>query len=200
MEKLKICFFASHSGSNMQAIIDTVESGKLEAELKCLITNNSDSIALQRAHRHNIPTYHISSKHYPDKDDFDNKVKAIIKELDINIIVLAGYMKLLSQAIINAVGGRVLNIHPALLPKFGGEGMWGMNVHRAVIEAGEKESGATIHLVNSMYDKGRILGSKRVSIDNNETPESLSKKVLEAEHLLYSDILIKISKGEIIIP
>ncbi len=200
MEKLNICFFASHSGSNMQAIIDSVESGKLEAELKCLITNNSTCYAIQRAINHNIPYYHISNLNHKDRQDFLNSIIDVIRRHNINIIVLAGYMKLLPKEIIDYVNGRVLNIHPALLPKFGGEGMWGMNVHNAVIAANEKESGASVHLIDSEYDKGRILGNLKLDIKPNETPESLSKRVLELEHKLYSDILIKISKGEIVIP
>lgn len=200
MEKLRICFFASHSGSNMQAIIDSVESGKLDAEIKCLITNNSNCFAIQRAINHNFPYYHISSIKFPNNEDYIREIKSKIDEHQINIIVLAGFMKLLPKAIIDYVGGRVLNIHPALLPKFGGEGMWGMNVHKAVIEAEEKESGPSVHLVDAEYDRGRILGNKRLLINEDETPESLAQRVLELEHELYSEILIKISEGEIEIP
>lgn len=197
MEKLKICFFASHSGSNMQAIINSVESGTLDAEIKCLITNNSNSYSIQRAINHNFPYYHISSVKFPNQVDLVNEIKRVLDINGINIIVLAGYMKLLPTEVIEYMNGRVLNIHPALLPKFGGEGMWGMNVHRAVIESGEKESGATIHLVDSQYDRGRILGQKKLLINENETPESLSSRVLELEHQLYSEVLTKISIGEI---
>jgi len=200
MEKLKICFFASHSGSNMQAIIDSVEQGLLDAELKCLITNNSNCYAIQRAINHNIPYYHVSSAKYPDQNGSVNRIIEIINELKVNTIVLAGYMKLLPIEIIKQVNGRVLNIHPALLPKFGGEGMWGMNVHKAVIESGETESGPTVHLVDSEYDRGRILGNKKLKLNKDETPETLASRVLELEHKLYSEILIKISKGEIAIP
>lgn len=200
MNPLNLAIFASHSGSNMQAIIDSIDQKKLNATIKCLITNNSNSYAIQRAINHNIPYFHISSKTHPNPGELVHKIIKILTESDVNIIILAGYMKLLDEEIIDYVEGRVLNIHPALLPKFGGEGMWGMNVHNAVINSNEKKSGATVHLVSKEYDKGRILGQSYVNITENDTAETLANKVLKLEHKLYSDVLIKISKGEIIIP
>ncbi len=196
-KELNIAFFASHGGSNMQAIIDAVKSGKLSAKIGCVISNNSDSYALQRAEIEGVEKYHISSKTHPDEIERTNVILEILKRHKINIIVLAGYMKKLPIEVINFVNGLVLNIHPALLPKFGGIGMYGMNVHQAVIEAGEKLSGATVHIVDSEYDRGKILQQWSLEVDSNDTPELLAKKVLEIEHKIYVDTLIKISNGVI---
>lgn len=196
-EKMRICFFASHGGSNMQAILDAIQSGKLTAEASLMITNNSQSFARERAKTFGMPNYHLSAKTNPE-----NLNSAIIEKLRLhsaNIIVLAGYMKKLDDSIIDFVEGRVLNIHPALLPKFGGEGMYGINVHNAVISAGEKMSGASVHLVNNHYDEGRILNQMRCEVLPTDTPEELAARVLQIEHIIYTDTLIKITKGEIII-
>lgn len=196
---LRIGFFASHGGSNMQAIIDAIKSGEIDAVAALVISNNSESGAIERAKKEGIPFSHISAKTHPDDDE---RIAAMLEKLDknkIDLIILAGYMKKIQSQIIEHVGGRVLNIHPALLPKFGGEGMYGMNVHKAVIESGEKVSGATVHLVDSEYDRGRILMQREVPVIADDTPEALAARVLEAEHLLYKDTLKKIISGEIII-
>ncbi len=194
---LNIAFFASHGGSNMQAIIDAIKAGVLEAQVGCIISNNSDSYSLKRAEIEGIKGYHISSKTHLTEIERIDYMLEILKKHDINIIVLAGYMKKLPVEVIDFVNGIVLNIHPALLPKFGGAGMFGMNVHKAVIDAKEKQSGATVHLVDSEYDRGKILQQWSVEIDENETADSLAEKVLKVEHKLYTDTLIKLSNGEI---
>ena len=196
---LNIAFFASHGGSNMQAIIDAIKENKLNAKASCVISNNSNSTALERAKKENIPAYHISSKTHPEHQEYVRQIIKLLEENNVNIIVLAGFMKKLPAEIINFVDGRVLNIHPALLPKFGGEGMFGINVHKAVIESGEKISGATVHLVDSEYDRGRILNQITVEVLVNDTAESLAERVLKVEHQIYTDTLVKISNGEIVI-
>jgi phosphoribosylglycinamide formyltransferase-1 len=122
-----------------------------------------------------------------------------LKKHNVDTVILAGYMKKVSQELIAQFNNRVLNIHPALLPKFGGKGMYGMNVHKAVIEANEAVTGATIHLVNTNYDEGKILAQMQVPVFSDDTAETLAARVLEVEHQLYSDTLIKISNDEIII-
>lgn len=195
MPKLIIGFMASHGGSNMQAIIDAIKQGKIYADAACLISNNSNSGAAERARKESIPFYHISGQTHPDPKEHDNAIINAFMKHNVNIIVLAGYMKKLSPTIINKWSGRTLNIHPALLPKFGGPGMWGMHVHEAVIQAGEKISGATVHLVDSEYDRGKILAQSKVIVLPEDTPESLAAKVLEKEHILYPMVLQKISEG-----
>lgn len=198
MTKLNLGFLASHSGTNMQAIIDNVKSGNLDANLCAVISNNSNSGALERARKEGIPAYHVSEKTYPG--NVSAKIIEIFSQHGVNTIVLAGYMKKLDPSVINHFIGRVLNIHPALLPKFGGEGMYGINVHKAVIEAGEKITGATVHLVSTEYDRGKILMQMQVEVQDNDTPETLAERVLKVEHILYSEVLRKISTGEIQIP
>jgi phosphoribosylglycinamide formyltransferase 1 len=199
MSKLKLGFFASHGGSNMQSIIDSCKSGKLNADPCAVISNNSVSYALVRAQLENIPNFHISSKHYPDNNDLNNKLIETLDLYGVNILVLAGYMKQVDDIIIDHFNGRVLNIHPALLPKFGGKGMYGMNVHKAVIEAGEKMSGATVHQVDNHLDTGRILGQMQVPVLETDDAETLAERVLAIEHILYPEVLIGISNGDIVI-
>jgi len=197
MKTFNIAFFASHGGSNMQAIIDEIEKGRLKSKPALVISNNSKSGSAERARNQNIPFYHISTITHPDESERTDFIKSLFDQYKINLVVLAGYMKKLPVEIINKVGGRVLNIHPALLPKFGGEGMYGMNVHRAVIESCDTNSGATIHLVDSDYDRGKILHSRIIDVLANDTPESLAERVLKIEHQIYPEV-IEMLENEII--
>ena len=197
MTKLVLGFFASHGGSNMQAIIDACKSGKVNAYPGVVISNNSTSGAIERAKNEGIPFFHISGKTHTDPTEHDDAIIKALKDNQVNLIVLAGYMRKLSSRVINEFDGRVLNIHPALLPKFGGEGMWGMHVHEAVIAAGEKISGPTVHLVDNEYDKGKILAQAKVYVAPEDTPETLAAKVLEKEHELYPMVIQKIAEGVI---
>jgi len=183
----------------MQAIIDSIKSGEIKAVAALVISNNSDSGAILRAQRENIPYRHISAKTHPDENERTKAMLAAIDEYEVNLVVLAGYMKKLPIEVIEHLGGKVLNIHPSLLPKFGGEGMYGIKVHQAVIEAGEKISGATVHLVDSEYDRGRILMQSNVPVFPDDTPEILAERVLASEHELYKTVLKKIADGEITI-
>ena len=197
MKKLNLGFICSHSGSNMQAIINNVKSGKLNANLCVVISNNLNSGALEKAKKENIPNYHISEKTHPQNTELE--IINTLKRHNVDTVILAGYMKKVSQELIKQFNNRVLNIHPALLPKFGGKGMYGMNVHKAVIEANERVTGATIHLVNANYDEGKILAQMQVPVFSDDTVDTLAARVLEVEHQLYSDTLIKIANNEIII-
>lgn len=197
---MKIGFLASHGGSNMQAIIDACKSGTLTATAAVVISNNGDSAALARAITENIPNYHMSGKTHPGTGELDDAILDTFLSHSIDIIVLAGYMKKLGPKTLSHFQGRILNIHPALLPKFGGEGMYGMNVHKAVIAAGEKESGVTIHLVDEQYDTGAIIAQTRVPVKPDDTPETLAARVLEQEHILYPATLQRIVIGELRLP
>jgi len=197
MEKLRIGFLASHNGSNMQAIIDAIKKGELDAIPCVVISNNSNAYALERARREGIPAYHISSKHFETEEELDNAILETLLKHDVNIVCLAGYMKKVGPKVLRHFKNRVLNIHPALLPKFGGKGMYGKFVHEAVLKAGETQSGCTVHLVDEIYDHGRILGQKVVPVYPDDTVETLSARVLEQEHKLYPEVLQKIAKGEI---
>lgn len=194
---MNLCFFASGNGSNVLTILDNIKKGKINANPALLITNNSKAGVIEKAKKFGVPSYHISSKTEPDENLRINQIFDLLKKYKIDLIILAGYMKKIPRQIINKYENRIINVHPALLPKFGGKGMYGMNVHKAVIESGEKISGATIHLVNNEYDKGKILAQKSVTIEENETPDTLQKKVLKIEHSLYSEVIQKIINKEI---
>ena len=195
MQKLIICFLASHGGSNMQSIINACKSGKLQAKPGVLISNNSESGAIERAKNEGIPFYHISSKTHPEPIVHDEAIIKVLRENSVNLICLAGYMRKLGTKVLDEYKGRILNIHPALLPKFGGEGMWGMHVHAAVLASGEKITGCTVHLVDEDYDNGRILAQSKVKVFENDTIETLAERVLIKEHELYPTILQKIAEG-----
>ncbi len=181
----------------MQSIIDACKRGSLNAAPSCVISNNSKSFALARAKKEGIPFYHISSVQYSDTDELD---KAIIRTFlghGVDTVILAGYMKKLGLSVIRHFKGRILNIHPALLPEYGGKGMYGNFVHEAVLQSGDKVSGPTVHLVDEIYDNGRILGQKEIPVMSGDTVETLSARVLEQEHILYPETLQKIASGEI---
>jgi len=197
---MNIGFLASHNGSNMQAIIDAFKTGKLQAKPVVMISNNSNSGALLRAKQESIPAYHMSSKTHPDSEALDQAMLKAFLSHAVDIIVLAGYMKKLGSKTLGKYSGAILNIHPALLPKFGGKGMYGMNVHKAVIGAGETETGVTVHLVDEEYDTGPIIAQARVPVMPDDTPEILAKRVLEYEHKLFPDTLQKIITGDIVLP
>ncbi len=199
MKKLNIAFFASHGGSNFQTIVENIHSGYINANATLLISNNSDCFAFQRAEKLNIPYMHISSAQFEDGNEFQKTLLRVLDEYEIDLIVLAGYMRKIPISIIHKYKNRILNIHPALLPKFGGKGMYGMNVHNAVKEAGELVSGATVHIVSEEYDEGRILKQKTVAIDANDTPEKIAEKVLAIEHQIYSDTIKEIAEEKIIL-
>lgn len=195
--KLRIGVLASHGGSNMQSIIDACKSNDINGEVSVVISNNSNSGAVGRAEKADIPVYHLSSSNYPFADDLDEAILLVLKKYDVNIVALAGYMKKLGTQTLREYKNHILNIHPALLPKHGGKGMYGINVHKAVLAAGELQSGATVHLVNENYDEGDIVSQVVVPVKDDDTPESLAARVLEQEHRLYPITLEKISKGEI---
>jgi phosphoribosylglycinamide formyltransferase-1 len=127
-------------------------------------------------------------------------ILSVLETNKIDLIILAGYMRLLGKTILKRYHGRVINIHPALLPKFGGQGMYGMHVHRAVLAAGELETGATVHLVTENYDEGPILAQTKVLIEPADTPESLAERVLRVEHALYIDTIKRITNGSLVLP
>lgn len=197
MRRLRLGFFASHGGTNMQAIIDACKAGRLQAEPRVVISNNSDSGALERARREGIPACHFSTRTHSAPEALDRAVLETLRKYEVEVICLAGYMRRLGPLTLTAYRNRVLNIHPALLPKFGGQGFYGERVHRAVLAAGERESGPTIHLVDEEYDHGRILAQHRVPVLPDDDAESLAARVLAQEHLLYAETLQRIATGEL---
>jgi len=197
MGRLKMAIFASHGGSNLQSIIDGCKIGVINGEVSVVISNNGNSISLGRAQKENIPYYHMSSKVFGDEDKLDDAMVDILEQHSVNLIVLAGYMKILGPKVLRKYKGRILNIHPALLPKYGGKGMYGRYVHEAVLKGGEKVTGVTIHLVDEEYDSGAIINQCQVKVEENDTVETLASRVLGREHTFYVETLKMISEGQI---
>lgn len=196
---MNIAVFASHGGSDLQAIIDGCKNDKLSANVAVVISNNGDSMALERARNEGVPAYHMSAKKYGSEDILADEILKVLMEYNIDMIFLAGYMRMLHVSVLTKYNNRVFNIHPALLPKFGGKGMYGMNVHTAVIEAKETETGVTIHRVNAEYDSGAIVAQTKVPVLQNDSPESLAARVLEREHTFLVEVISQIISGEIVL-
>lgn len=196
-ENLRVGFFSSHGGSNIQAIIDAFKEETLSGEPCVVISNNKDSMALVRAKNEGIPHYYRSQKTHPDFEKLDEEILNILKEYSVNIIVLAGYMRKIGPKVLEAYKGRILNIHPALLPKYGGKGMYGARVHEAVIKNKEKVTGVTVHIVDEEYDNGPILNQCEIPVYENDTVDTLANRVLEKEHEIFIETLKKISEGKI---
>ncbi len=196
LKHLKLGFLASHNGSNVEAILKNIENGSLDAEPKVIITNNPDAGVLKIAKEHSIKHYCLNQNTFSKEfSSLDNALLQTLKNHGVNLVILAGYMKPISKAVLDAYPNRILNIHPALLPKYGGKGMYGKNVHEAVIKSKDKESGATVHIVNDEYDSGRVLAQCKVPLYPSDTPETLSARVLRFEHVLYPQVLRDIKEG-----
>ena len=180
---------ASGGGTNLQAIMDRCASGDLPARMAVVISNNSGSGALERARRAGVPTCHLSGRTHPDPQALDRAIAEVFQSYGVDLVVLGGYMKKLGPVTLRAYSNRILNIHPALLPAFGGKGMYGLRVHQAVIESGAWISGVTVHLADEEYDHGPIVAQEAVRVGPDDTPESLAARVLEVEHRLYWEVV-----------
>ena len=185
----KLAILASGNGTTLQAVIDAIKAGKLNAQINIVISNNENAYAIERAKKEKINYYIL--KDYKD----ENELSRVLKEHDVNLIVLAGYLKLLPIKIVRDYV--VINTHPALLPKYGGKGMYGMNVHKAIVDNHEKETGATLHFVNEEYDKGKIISQIKVKVYSKDTAEDVSKRVQKAEKKQLIEALNNFSKGNI---
>ena len=197
MIQLKLGFLASHGGSNLQAIIEASKTGRLNAEVRVVISNNSSSMALERARRSGIAYRHLSARTHPVPEELDRAIVDTLEAHEVNLVVLGGYMKRLGPDTLSQYARRILNIHPALLPKYGEKGMYGRRVHEAVLAAGERVTGVTIHIVDEEYDRGEIIAQSEVQVEDGDTVETLSKRVLGREHEFYVETLQRISLGEI---
>ena len=191
---MELClgFLASHRGSNVEAILRNIESGELRASARVIISNNADAGVLDIGKSRTIPSYCLSSRNVEEPD---KSILETLKDHEVNVVILAGYMKLVGSEITTAYADRILNIHPALLPKYGGKGMYGMAVHEAVIKSDDTKSGATVHIATNEYDRGRILAQYTVPRFARDTAETLAARVLKIEHVLYSQTLIDIQRG-----
>ena len=195
--RLNLCVFASGNGSNLNAVIKASLSGKLSSRVKLVISNNSGSGALKTAAKYKIPNKHISQKLFNSQSEFTKQILAELRKHKIDLILLAGYMKMLDPMIIKKYHNRIINIHPALLPKFGGKGMYGIHVHEAVLNAGEQITGATVHFVNEVYDSGAVIMQKDVKVKPGDDALTLQTRVLRAEHKLYPEAIKLFEDGRI---
>ena len=188
MNKVKIAVLISGGGTNLQALIDYEKSGKLNSgSIQLVATTNENSYGLKRAEAENIPTFL-----YEEEPQLINK----LKEEEIDLIVLAGFLKILSPEFIFQFKNRIINIHPALLPSFGGKGCYGIHVHEKALDYGVKVSGATVHFVNEIPDGGKIISQKAVNVLDDDTPETLQHRIMEeAEWIILPEAVEKISKS-----
>jgi phosphoribosylglycinamide formyltransferase-1 len=195
--RLRIGVLASHEGTTLQAILDACATQAIAAQVVTVISNNSDSGALRRARAASARAVHLSSKTHPEPGALDAAIIGALTEDRVDVVMLAGYMKKLGDALLAHYRGRILNTHPALLPKFGGHGMYGMRVHEAVLSAGETESGSSVHLVEAEYDTGRVLSQASVPVLPSDTPETLAARVQERERRLVVAVLGQVADGEL---
>jgi phosphoribosylglycinamide formyltransferase-1 len=197
-QRLRIAVFASGKGSNAQAILHAVSQGYIpHADVVLVLSDRTQAGALDIARSCLIPAVHCSRLQYEDDMKFVEALAAILHTYKVNFIALAGYLKKIPSAIINEYRNRIVNIHPALLPAFGGPGMFGMHVHEAVIASGARMSGATVHIVDEEYDKGPIVLQSSVEVHPGDTPEALAARVLEIEHQLYPEALKLFAEGRV---
>lgn len=193
MKKVKIGVLVSGRGSNLQAIIDNIEKGLLPAEIAVVISDQPDAYSLERARKHGIPAVHISAKGYKEKrDEYDALLVKELRKHQVELVCLAGFMRIITPTLIKAFPGRILNIHPALLPAF-----TGLHVQKAAIEHGVKFSGCTVHFVDEGMDTGPIIIQAVVPVLDNDTKDSLSERILRQEHEIYSRAIQLYAEGRL---
>ena len=180
----------SGSGSNLQAIIDNIEAGRLDARIKIMISNVPDVLALERAKKHNIPSLVISHKEYKRREDFDQKIVEALQAHGVELVVLAGYMRVVTSVLLRAFSMRVMNIHPALLPSFPGTHVW-----QAEVDYGVKFAGCTVHFVDEGTDTGPIIIQAVVPVYDDDTAETLNARILKQEHKIFSQAIQLYAEG-----
>ena len=184
---LTIAVFGSGGGSNFRAILTAMQEGTLPgARIAVVISDRADAGILEIARSHGLPAVDIAAGQFPGADGYVEALLAVLRAHGVNFVVLAGYLKLVPPRVVTEFRGRMLNIHPALLPRHGGRGMYGRRVHEAVLAAGESESGATVHLVDEEFDRGPIVLQKRVPVLPGDSAATLAARVLAVEHEIYS--------------
>lgn len=183
---LNLAVFVSGRGSNFQAVLDALASGKLRAKIAVLISDRSEAGALHIAQQAGIATEVLACR---DEEKYEQTLRLVLHHREVNFIVLAGYLRKIPASIIRTFQGRIINIHPALLPSFGGKGMYGKRVHQAVLDYGCKVSGATVHFVEEEYDTGAPILQRCVPVRDNDTAETLAGRVLQVEHQILPEAL-----------
>ena len=196
MKKAKIAVLVSGGGTNLQALLDAQKSGIITSgEISLVISNKAGAYALERAKNFNVPSYTVLKKDHASQTDFEDAIIKLLEENQIDLIVLAGFMSILSEHFTSRYDKRIINVHPALIPSFCGEGYYGLKVHEAALQKGVKVTGATVHFVNEIPDGGEIILQKAVEVQDGDTPEVLQKRVMEqAEWIILPQAVEKVSK------
>lgn len=194
-EKIRIAVLVSGGGTNLEALFKAEEAGKLQSgEIVLVVSNKKDAYALERAKNRQVETAVVTKKAEGSQEAFEEKMINILEEQKIDMIVLAGFMAILSERFTSHFSGRIINIHPALIPSFCGKGFYGLKVHEAALQYGVKVTGATVHFVNEVPDGGQIISQKAVYIEDGDTPEILQKRVMEqAEWIILPEACEKVA-------
>lgn len=194
--KAKLAVLISGGGTNLQAIIDAIEAGKIKhGQIEFVISNREGAYGLERAKKHGLKNFLVKRKDFSCQEDFENRLIALIDEARIDLIVLAGFMNILSENFVKHYENRIINIHPSLIPAFSGQGFYGIRVHEAAIRAGVKLSGATVHYVNELADGGKIIAQEAIEVREGDTAQSLQERILkEVEHKLYPRVIEDLSR------
>ncbi len=195
MALVRLAAFCSHGGSNFAAIADAAARGEIPIHVALMVHNNAQAGAKEKAGKRGIPAVWLPRSRFADDDAYAAALIELLEAHEIHLIALAGFMQRIPSAVVGRFRERMTNIHPALLPLFGGPGFYGMRVHRAVFEAGMKVSGPTVHLVDEQYDHGPILMQRAVAIDDCASPEEIAARVLTEEHKLYPEALGVLARG-----
>ncbi len=191
---LKLAIFGSGSGTNCQAIIDAVDAGTLDVEIQCILADAEDAFILERARKHNIPAIYFDCAPFKTKLDGEGeeKVLQILKEHDVDFIALAGFMRIVKDGLLNAFEGRIINIHPSLLPSFPG-----LDSGKQAFDYGVKITGCTVHFVDAGIDTGAIINQKQIAIEDHDTLDSMMQKLHAQEHIAYPEALQWVAKGRL---
>ncbi|ADG94793.1 formyl transferase domain protein [Arcobacter nitrofigilis DSM 7299] len=176
----RIGILSSHNGSGFDTLLEACENKTLDAQVVLVISNNQEAKVLEKASKNHVPNFVVNAKKYPD-ENLDEKITKLMLEFKVDYIFLSGYMKKIEENLLKNFPNKIINSHPALLPKFGGKGMYGKFVHEAVIKEKDKQSGCTIHLVNENYDEGKYILQEKVSLSSDETIETLENKIKNLE-------------------
>ncbi len=188
---LKMAVLISGGGTNLQAIIDNIENGNIDGSIELVVSNKKDAYGLERASKHGIENIFLDIKDYENNEKYDEKIIGLLEEKKVGLVVLAGYLKVLSEKFTRKYKNRIINVHPSLIPSFCGKGYYGEKVHKAVLDYGVKYTGATVHFVDEGTDTGAIIAQDVVKVQSDDSVESLQKRVLEKEH----DLLVTTIKN-----
>ncbi|RKL63859.1 phosphoribosylglycinamide formyltransferase [Thermoanaerobacteraceae bacterium SP2] len=197
MPALKLGVLVSGGGTNLQSIIDHIESGYLPAEIAVVISSKEGAYALERAKKHHIPAYVVKRKDFDSQEKYEDEMIELLRRHHVELVVLAGFIKVLSPHFVRAFPNRIMNIHPALIPSFCGKGFYGEKVHEAVLNYGAKITGVTVHFVDEGTDTGPIILQRAVAVEDDDTPDTLADRVLKEEHKIYPEALKLYAEGRL---